>query len=64
MLFGENRLSTPPVQTIKVTAATNSIRLKLADFPNAQINRVVGFAWVAGPKVGEYKFTLDDVKVR
>ena len=64
MLFDENRLSTPPVQTVKVTAATNSIRLKLVDFQNAQLDRVVGFTWVAGPKIGEYKFTLDDVKVR
>ena len=63
MIFSDVQTGIPPVQTIQVGDSVSTINLKLSDFHNASLDRVTGFAWVAGPNFGEFNFTLDDVKL-
>jgi len=63
MIFSDTQTGIPPTQTFQIDNSLSTIRLKLSDFQNAPLDRVTGFAWVAGPGIGEFNFTLDDVKL-
>ena len=64
MIFSDVQTGIPPTQTFQVDNDVSTIRLKLSDFQNAPLDRITGFAWLAGPGIGEFSFTLDDVKLR
>lgn len=61
MAFSSTMAGVPPSQNIELTEQWQSITLSLNDFAGFDQSKFSGFAFVAGPVMGEYEFMLDDV---
>jgi len=63
MAFGAGAQGIPPTQTVEITEAWQPIVLAISDFAGLQSGTFIGFAFVAGPTLGESTIYLDNVKL-
>ncbi|GAB2681627.1 amidohydrolase family protein [Aliiglaciecola aliphaticivorans] len=63
MSFSATSANIPPSQNFEVSPQWQHIRLPLSGFKGLDHTQVSGFAFVAGPTLGEYEFVLDNVSL-
>lgn len=63
MAFSAGAQGIPPTQNVTLTENWETQVLQLSDFTGFQASNLVGFAFVAGPTLGESTIYLDNVKL-